>query len=32
MRRSIENNIAYTNSSHILSSLFKEREAKLYKI
>ncbi len=32
VRRSIENNIAYTNSSHILSSLFKEREAKLYKI
>ena len=32
VRRSIENNIAYTNSSHILSSLFKEREAKLYNI
>lgn len=32
VRKSIENNIAYTNSSHILSSLFKEREAKLYKI
>lgn len=32
VRRSIENNIAYTNSSHILSSLFKERESKLYKI
>lgn len=32
VRRSIENNIAYTNSSHILSSLFKQREAKLYKI
>lgn len=32
VRRSIENNIAYINSSHILSSLFKEREAKLYKI
>ena len=32
VRRSIENNIAYTNSSHILSSLFKEREAKLYEI
>ena len=32
VRRSIENNIAYTNSSHILSSLFKEREVKLYNI
>lgn len=32
VRRSIENNIAYINSSHILSSLFKEREAKLYNI
>lgn len=32
VRRSIENNIAYTNSSHIISSVFNEREAKLYKI
>lgn len=32
VRRSIENNIAYTNSSHIISSLFKESESKLYKI
>lgn len=32
VRRAIENNIAYTNSSHIISSLFEEREMKLYQI